>query len=111
MWNHESVWAAIDALAARHGLSASGLAKRAGLDPTSFNVSKRHAADGRPRWPSTESISKVLAATGESLENFVGLARSLEAKHGARFKPNGLLLEMAETRGSFYGQAAQKAAA
>ncbi len=74
MWNHESVWGAIDALAARHGLSPSGLAKRAGLDPTSFNVSKRHGADGRPRWPSTESISKILAATGESLENFVGLA-------------------------------------
>ena len=74
MWNHESVWAAIDALAARHGLSASGLARRAGLDPTSFNVSKRHGSDGRPRWPSTESISKILAATGESLESFVGLA-------------------------------------
>ncbi len=75
MWNHESVWGAIDALAARHGLSASGLAKQAGLDPTAFNPSKRHGHDGRPRWPSTESIAKVLAATGESLEGFVGLTR------------------------------------
>ena len=32
MWNHSSVWGAIDALAARHGLSTSGLAKKAGLD-------------------------------------------------------------------------------
>ncbi|HEX9904022.1 MAG TPA: helix-turn-helix transcriptional regulator [Propylenella sp.] len=75
MWNHESVWGAIDALAARHGLSTSGLAKKSGLDPTAFNPSKRHGGDGRPRWPSTESIAKVLAATGESLEGFVGLAR------------------------------------
>jgi phage repressor protein C with HTH and peptisase S24 domain len=75
MWNHESVWGAIDALATRHGLSPSGLAKQAGLDPTAFNPSKRHGHDGRPRWPSTESIAKVLAATGESLEGFVGLTR------------------------------------
>jgi phage repressor protein C with HTH and peptisase S24 domain len=76
MWNHESVWGAIDALAARHQLSPSGLAKRAGLDPTAFNPSKRHGHDGRPRWPSTESIAKVLAATGEPLEGFIGLTRS-----------------------------------
>jgi phage repressor protein C with HTH and peptisase S24 domain len=75
MWNHESVWSAIDAVAMRHGLSASGLAKKAGLDPTAFNPSKRHGSDGRPRWPSTESIAKVLAATGESLEGFIGLSR------------------------------------
>lgn len=74
MWSHESVWDAIDALAARHGLSPSGLARRAGLDPTAFNPSKRHGSDGRPRWPSTESIAKVLAATGDSLGTFVGLA-------------------------------------
>jgi phage repressor protein C with HTH and peptisase S24 domain len=74
MWSHESVWSAIDALAARHGLSASGLAKKAGLDPTAFNPSKRFGSDDRPRWPSTESIAKILAATGESLDNFVSLA-------------------------------------
>jgi phage repressor protein C with HTH and peptisase S24 domain len=74
MWSHESVWGAIDALAARHGLSPSGLAKKAGLDPTAFNPSKRHGSDGRPRWPSTESIAKILAATGEALDSFVGLA-------------------------------------
>jgi phage repressor protein C with HTH and peptisase S24 domain len=79
-WNHESVWAALDALAARQGLSPSGLAKKAGLDPTAFNRSKRHGADRRPRWPSTESIAKVLAATGETLEGFVGLARPSERR-------------------------------
>jgi phage repressor protein C with HTH and peptisase S24 domain len=68
--SHETVWAAIDALAARYSLSASGLAKRAGLDSTAFNKSKRLSADGRPRWPSTESIAKIIAATGSSLDEF-----------------------------------------
>jgi phage repressor protein C with HTH and peptisase S24 domain len=83
-WNHESVWSAIDALAARHGLSPSGLAKKAGLDATAFNPSKRHGNDRRPRWPSTESISKVLTATGETLDTFVGLAQRNEKKKAAR---------------------------
>ncbi len=72
MLSHAQVWAAIDGLARRYGLSPSGLAKRAGLDPTTFNPSKRFATDGRPRWPSTESLSKILEATGEPLDAFVG---------------------------------------
>jgi phage repressor protein C with HTH and peptisase S24 domain len=75
MLTHDRVWAAIDALATRHGMSPSGLAKRAGLDPTTFNRSKRVGGDGRPRWPSTESIAKVLDATGEDLAGFFSLAR------------------------------------
>ena len=71
MLSHEQVWAAIDALAAQNGLSPSGLARRAGLDPTTFNPSKRIAGDGRPRWPSTESLAKILEATGEPLSQFV----------------------------------------
>jgi phage repressor protein C with HTH and peptisase S24 domain len=54
-------------------LTASGLARRAGLDPTTFNKSKRITAEGRARWPSTESIAKALAATGLSLQTFVEL--------------------------------------
>jgi len=73
MLSHETVWAAIDALAERYSLSASGLARRAGLDSTAFNKSKRSSADGRPRWPSTESIAKVIAATGSSLDEFLEL--------------------------------------
>lgn len=71
MLSHTQVWAAIDGLAKRNGLSPSGLAKRAGLDPTTFNPSKRFANDGRPRWPSTESLAKILEATGEPLNEFV----------------------------------------
>lgn len=72
MLSHQRIWLAIDALAARHGLSASGLARRAGLDATTFNRSKRIGPDGRERWPSTESIAKVLAATRSGLEEFLG---------------------------------------
>jgi phage repressor protein C with HTH and peptisase S24 domain len=71
MLSHERVWAAIDRLAQRYNLSASGLARKAGLDATSFNRSKRISPEGRERWPSTESVAKVLAATGASLEEFV----------------------------------------
>ena len=70
---HAKVWSAIDALARRYGLSASGLAKSAGLDPTAFNKSKRVTGEGRPRWPTTESIAKVLTATGASFEDFTAL--------------------------------------
>lgn len=73
MLTHGQVWGALDRLATHYGLSASGLAKKAGLDPTAFNKSKRITADGRPRWPSTESIAKVLAATGARIEDFTAL--------------------------------------
>jgi phage repressor protein C with HTH and peptisase S24 domain len=73
MLTHAQIWSAIDGLAKRSGLSPSGLAKRAGLDPTTFNKSKRITADGRARWPSTESVAKSLAATGASIDQFVAL--------------------------------------
>jgi phage repressor protein C with HTH and peptisase S24 domain len=80
MLSHERVWAAIDALAERYSLSASGLAKRAGLDSTAFNKSKRQSSDGRPRWPSTESLAKIIEATGSSLEEFLGLVEGKSAE-------------------------------
>ncbi|CAO4165622.1 S24 family peptidase [Methylorubrum populi] len=78
MLSHEQIWTAIDRLAERYGYSASGLARRAGLDATSFNRSKRVGPDGRKRWPSTESIAKVLAATGAGLDDFLRLVDSRE---------------------------------
>ncbi|TCD16517.1 helix-turn-helix transcriptional regulator [Oricola cellulosilytica] len=88
MLSHARIWAAIDALAARHDLSASGLAKRAGLDSTTFNKSKRFAADGRPRWPSTESLAKIMEATGSSLDDFLALVRPRRSA-GSIGRPNG----------------------
>jgi phage repressor protein C with HTH and peptisase S24 domain len=84
MLKHGDVWKAIDRLAAKHGLSASGLARRAGLDPTSFNKSKRATREGKPRWPTTESVAKVLGATGENMAAFVGLMSGRAASPARR---------------------------
>lgn len=75
MLTHADIWAAIDRLARENRLTASGLARRAGLDPTTFNRSKRVTREGKPRWPSTESIAKILEATGQSFSHFVGLVQ------------------------------------
>lgn len=79
--SHAQIWMAIDALAGREGLSPSGLARRAGLDPTAFNPSKRWSGQpARPRWPSTESLTRVLDATGVSLGDFAELARDAASR-------------------------------
>jgi phage repressor protein C with HTH and peptisase S24 domain len=83
MLSHDEIWNAIDVLAGRNKLTPSGLARKAGLDPTSFNKSKRIASDGRQRWPSTESIAKILEATGSSLDMFFGIANT-PANYSAR---------------------------
>lgn len=70
---HDWIWRAIDTLAQRRDLSPSALARLAGLDPTTFNCSKRFTPEGRPRWPSTESIAKVLEATNTTLDAFAAI--------------------------------------
>ncbi|MEZ5999201.1 helix-turn-helix transcriptional regulator [Hyphomonas sp.] len=77
---HKDIWRGIDQLAAHHGLTPSGLARRAGLDPTAFNPSKREGADGRPRWPSTESLARVLDAVGSGFDDFAAL---IDGRRGA----------------------------
>ena len=69
MLTHADIWNAVDRLAARAGLSASALARKAGLDPTTFNKSKRVTPQGRPRWPSTESLAKIIDATNSSVDD------------------------------------------
>src|ERR1700679_2056071 len=86
---HEDIWRAIDALAAENGLSASGLAKKSGLDPTTFNRSKRRTQEGHERWPGTESVAKILNATGASLESFTALARGTRALPRAAVRHSG----------------------
>lgn len=73
MFTHEEIWRAIERLAERNGLSTSGLAKKAGLDATTFNRSKRISPEGKPRWPSTESLSRILGATDTSTDQFMQL--------------------------------------
>jgi phage repressor protein C with HTH and peptisase S24 domain len=98
MLTHPQIWRAIDALAARHNLSPSGLARLAGLDPTTFNKSKRGAAMGKLRWPSTESLAKILSATEESLDEFVALVGELPSVR-ARLVP---LIGMAQAGSAGY---------
>lgn len=87
---HGQVWRALDALAARRGLTASGLARSAGLDPTTFNKSKRLSPDGKPRWPSTESLSRALDAAGATLEEFAALVTGRAAGVGRAIPIVGL---------------------
>jgi len=99
---HEDVWRAIDTLAAENGLSPSGLARKAGLDPTSFNLSKRRATGGKTRWPSTESLAKVLEATGAALEDFSALvtgARTIPER-SSRARTKIPLIGLAQAGGS-----------
>lgn len=84
MLKHEDIWRALDTLAAEAGMSASGLARRAGLDATTFNPSKRRMPDGRARWPSTESLAKALTAAGANLESFAHLVAGGRALSSAR---------------------------
>lgn len=73
MFTHDEVWRGIDRLARHNGLTASGLARRAGLDPTTFNPSKRITKENKPRWPSTESLAKILTATETPFNVFVAM--------------------------------------
>jgi phage repressor protein C with HTH and peptisase S24 domain len=79
----DDIWAAIDQLASEHGWTTSGLARRAGLDPTAFNRSKRQI-NARDRWPASSSIVKVLDGTGET---FLEFARRVTAIQQARQQP------------------------
>lgn len=85
MISHRSIWNAIDVLAYRYDLTCSGLAKKAGLDATTFNPSKRITPSGRERWPSSESIAKILNATGVTLTEFASLAEPISNPDGLHY--------------------------
>jgi phage repressor protein C with HTH and peptisase S24 domain len=88
LFSHERIWAALDSLAEENKLSPSGLARQSGLDPTSFNKSKRVINANRLRWPSTESISKALQSTDTSLAEFLNHVEGRDlGGHGFRSLP------------------------
>jgi phage repressor protein C with HTH and peptisase S24 domain len=105
MLSHQQIWSAIDALAARYKMSPSGLARRAGLDPTTFNKSKRVGADGRLRWPNTESISKILVATGADIEEFMSLTRGIGAASAMQMRSVPLIGMAQAGIGGFFDDA------
>ena len=95
MLTHQDIWAALDALAQKSAMSPSAMARAAGLDPTTFNKSKRNGADGKARWPSTESLSKVLGALGVSFEDFAAqTAKSRAGRFGMDMGANIPLIGM-----------------
>lgn len=113
MLRHRDIWQAVDRLAQEHGFSASGLARKAGLDPTTFNKSKRTTRDGKLRWPSTESVSKILAATGASLGEFVsyigerdgmGIYRNIPLAGFEQAAGDGFFDEAGHPMGSFWDE-------
>ena len=90
--SHTEIWTAIDALAKRFDMSPSAMAKMAGLDPTAFNRSKRGEGDSRPRWPSTESLAKVLEATGVGFSEFAALTERTPLERASRPNPRAVPL-------------------
>ena len=67
---HAQVWQAIEIFAHERGFTCSGLARRSGLNATTFNKSKRFSANGRPRWVSLESIAKIIHFANISATDF-----------------------------------------
>ena len=95
MLTHDDIWIAIERLAASNGYSPSGLAKRAGLDPTSFNKSKRVSPEGKLRWPSTESLSKVLTVTDSTMSDLIALIDDGGRQHFTSLSREDMALDAA----------------
>ncbi|MED6310308.1 MAG: helix-turn-helix transcriptional regulator, partial [Pseudomonadota bacterium] len=79
MMTHGDGWQAIDLLAENNRLSVSDLARVAGLDRSTFTKNK-HLQDGRPRWSSTEGLSRIMNATNSSMSQFTALLRSCDGQ-------------------------------
>jgi len=99
MLSHQDIWAALDRLADKFAMSPSAIARQAGLDPTTFNKSKRHGADGKERWPSSESLAKVLNALGVNFQDFAALtAKSQAGRLSVAIGANVPLLRISQAR-------------
>lgn len=68
---HNDVWNAIDNMAYDLNISTSALARRGGMDATTFNKSKRKTSYDKPRWPTMQSIAKILNANDMKIDDFV----------------------------------------
>jgi phage repressor protein C with HTH and peptisase S24 domain len=102
MFSHDDIWIAIDRLANATGYSTSGLAKKAGLDPTAFNRSKRMSPEGKPRWPSTESLAKILAVTNVTMNEFITFIHVESSKINATVKKSIPVIGCAQAGGNGY---------
>ena len=109
--SHGEIWRAIDALAERFAMTPSAMARMAGLDPTSFNRSKRGSSEGggHARWPSTESLAKLLEATGVDFSEFAALTEQapvrLSKEKGVRSRGAPLIALAEAGRDGFFDEA------
>ncbi len=103
MLRHADIWSAIDKVARDHNFTLSGLAKRAGLDPSAFNRSKRIGPDGRLRFPSLESLARIFDTTGTNPLDFLAQAGVVPSAGGigARKKLPSLSISDAQLRDAF----------
>ena len=75
----EKIWDAIDKFAKNSGMSPSALAKSIGLDATTFNKSKRIRNDGKQRWPSLDSINRILEVYNIEFEDLYKLSDDIHS--------------------------------
>lgn len=76
---HCLVWGTLDTIAANHELSQSRMAILAGLDPTTFNPSKRQQATGL-HMPGMASIMAVMTALHVTWQEWTDIWNRLEKK-------------------------------
>jgi DNA-binding phage protein len=79
MLNSVNLWNTIDKIAVMQGLTLPRLALKAGLDQSTFSHSRRTRS-----WPSMKTISKVLHATGISIDDWARLIDVTPPKKGRR---------------------------
>ena len=77
---HADMWNAIDSFARSRNMTCSCMARRSGLDSTTLNRSKRWTRDGKPRWPSMQSLAKVLDSNDAYMIDFARFAQCLMEK-------------------------------
>ncbi len=70
MITHQDIWRTIDAVADKNNITPSRMAINCGLDSTTFNKSKRLDNYGKTRWPSSETIAKILNRHNLSMTEF-----------------------------------------
>lgn len=67
---HKEMWAMVDYIAEKEGVSVSKLATKAGLTNTALLPSKRFTGSYKQRrWLNVETIFKILAATNNNLSD------------------------------------------
>lgn len=85
---HAAVWAALDELIARKGMTIADVSRAAMGHRRAFKPSCRRDANGKPIWPNTQSVSRVLSALNVSFVEFGAMVDTKladireEARHG-----------------------------